>query len=245
VPAGATRLDLTDLYRYPADSEQPYVRVNFVASLNGVTTVDGVSGGLGSPADKLLFGVLRELADVILVAAGTARAERYRGARTSGELRDRRAGRGQVEVPPIAVVTANADIDPAGPLFTDTSTPPIILTTGDAPAARVERLAGAGADIAIVGGRSADGKLIIEALKSRNLRRVLCEGGPTFFGQLIADDLVDELCLTMAPCLVGGPDQLSKGPVTGLRPMRLASALTEDDGLLLRYVRDRSNDAAQ
>ena len=61
----------------PDVAGRPGVRLNMIASVDGATAVDGVSGGLGGPADRRVFGVLRSLADVVLVAAGTVRAEGY------------------------------------------------------------------------------------------------------------------------------------------------------------------------
>ncbi|MBC8091356.1 MAG: dihydrofolate reductase family protein, partial [Pseudonocardia sp.] len=139
-PSGpATELDdaaLAAHYDYPADLARPFVRVNFVASLDGAVSVDGRSGGLGTDADKRVFGLLRELAEVVLVGAGTARAEDYRGARKNT--------RGRGTPPPVVVVTGSADLDPTARLFTDTVTPPIVLTVAAAPADRRERLAAAG-----------------------------------------------------------------------------------------------------
>ncbi len=84
LPGDPTLLDdeaLAAHYAYPADLAAPFVRVNFVSSADGAVTVDGRSGGLGSDADHRVFGMLRQLADVVLVGAGTVRAENYRGAR--------------------------------------------------------------------------------------------------------------------------------------------------------------------
>src|SRR5919202_5115354 len=95
-------------YAWP-DEPGPYVRVNFVASLDGAVTVEGRSGGLGTAADKTVFRLLRELAEVVLVGAGTVRAENYGGGK--------RPTRGGATPPPLAVVTGSADLDPASRLF--------------------------------------------------------------------------------------------------------------------------------
>ncbi|WP_369639949.1 dihydrofolate reductase family protein, partial [Nocardia sp. JMUB6875] len=86
-----TRDELVELYAYPVEPSVPYVRVNFVTSIDGAVTVDGRSGGLGTPADKTVFALLRDLADVVLIGAGTARAENYGAAQTDSELRRRLA----------------------------------------------------------------------------------------------------------------------------------------------------------
>lgn len=229
LPAPGPEPDLAAHYAYPDALDRPWVRVNFVSSADGAVSVDGTSGGLGSPADKRVFGVLRELAEVVLVGAGTARAEDYRGAR--------KPTRGTDRPPPIAVVTGSAALDPAAKLFTDTVTPPIVLTTADAPAARREALAGAGADVAVLPDLS-PGSLLAE-LGRRGLHRVLCEGGPSLHGALVAASAVDELCLTVAPLLAGGDaGRIATGPSgSPAQKMSLVAALHEDGALLLRYVR--------
>src|SRR6266702_4430564 len=79
--------ELVRLYTYPAALESPWFRVNFISSIDGAATVDGSSGALGGPADHAVFPLLRDLADVILVGAGTVRAENYGGARTDAHRR--------------------------------------------------------------------------------------------------------------------------------------------------------------
>ena len=122
---GSDPVVLAAHYAYPEHLGAPHVRVNFVASTDGAVTVDGRSGGLGSDADRRVFGTLRELAEVVLVGAGTVRAENYGGAR--------KPTRGRADPPPIAVVTGSADLDPGARLFTDTRVAPIVLTGPDAP----------------------------------------------------------------------------------------------------------------
>ena len=220
-------------YAYP-DVDAPYVRVNFVSSLDGAVTVDGVSGGLGSDGDKRVFGMLRELAEVVLVGAGTVRAEDYRGAR--------RPTRGRDTPPPIAVVTGSADLDPASRLFTDTLVAPIVLTLDSAPRERRDRLSAAGADVAVLDRLTPDA--LLAELGRRGLHRILCEGGPSLHGALQAADAVDELCLTMAPLLAGGTaGRIATGPDgSPPRAMSLVGALTADGSLLLRYRRSEAID---
>lgn len=242
---------LAALYAYPdphPDGARPWVRVNFVASADGAVAVGGLSTGLRAPGDGVVFGVLRELADVVLVGAGTARAERYRGARTTPQRRARRRARGQAPVPPIAVVSTRGDLDPRAGLFTDTSVPPLVLVAAahadDARAALGAALGPGGAEVVAV---SADGPgadphatdpgAVLAALAARGLGRVLCEGGPGLFGSLLAAGRVDELCLSIAPQLAGGGiDRIVAGPaLDGPRPLTLAGVIAHDDGLLLRW----------
>jgi len=216
-------------YAYPEELAAPCIRVNFVSSADGAVTVDGRSGGLGTDADRRVFGLLRQLADVVLVGAGTVRTEDYRGAR--------RPTRGRDTPPPIAVVTGSAELDPTSRLFTDTAVPPIVLTLDSAPPQRRERLAAAGADVVALERLTPD--LLLRELAARGLHRVLCEGGPALHGALIAADAVDELCLTLSPLLAGGRSgRIAHGPADSPpRPLALVGALQADGALLLHYRR--------
>jgi 5-amino-6-(5-phosphoribosylamino)uracil reductase len=98
-------------------------------------------------------------------------------------------------------------------------------------------LAAAGGDVVVLERLTPD--LLLGELARRGLHRVLCEGGPSLFGTLIAADAVDELCLTLAPMLAGGSaGRIARGPAgTPARPLALAGALQADGVLLLRYRR--------
>lgn len=240
-PADEDRL--FDLYEYPAGLNSPLVRGNAITSVDGGATTDGTSGGLGGPGDRELFGVLRELADVIVVGAGTARAENYGGARMSETQRDRRRRRGQAEVPPIALVTRRGDLGSDLLVLTDSDVPPLVLTCADAaPGAR--RRLGAGAEVMAASGADpaqVDLSVALRRLGERGLNRVLTEGGPSLLGSFLAADLLDEMCLTVAPVLVGGPAiRVSAGPAEVLTRMHRAHLLTDDEGYLYaRYRRTR------
>jgi len=162
-----------------------------------------------------------------------------------GELpvaaRQERQHRGQAEVPPIAVVTRSGNIDPNALLFTRTEVPPLILTTSRFHDDARRRL-GSVAEVIDASGRepeSVDNATVLKILAERGLHRVLTEGGPLLLGSLIEEGLLDELCLTVAPILVGGG---SKRIVTGMGSvhtrMRRTHLLTDDDGYLYsRYVK--------
>lgn len=235
-PGPLTDADLERIYDYPEQLDRSWVQVNFVSSADGAVSVGELSDGLSSPADKRLFLLGRDLADVILVGAGTAITEDYRGARRS----QRRARLGRPGVPPIAVVSNTCSIRPDSRLLTDTYVPPIVLTCAAAPQTRRTALADAGAEIVLVGEHTVDLRTALGELGNRGLRRVDCEGGPQLFGGLLAEDLVDQLCLTVAPLLAGaGANRIVAGPpVDQPRGLRLASLLHEDGFCMLRYRRD-------
>jgi riboflavin biosynthesis pyrimidine reductase len=231
--------DLVSLYDYPADLREPFVRVNFVSSVDGAVTVNGRSGGLSDPADKYLFQLLRALSDVIVVGAGTARAEGYRGARISAKHAEVRRRLGLSAVPPIAVVTASCWLTSEHILVRDAAVPPIVITVESAPGEHRQALADAGVRVLIAGSDRVDVSAAVRVLGELGLRRVLAEGGPQLFGDLIVAGLVDELCLTLSPRLVLGPAGRIASGLTELhdRPLRLTSAVHSDNELMLRYRR--------
>jgi riboflavin biosynthesis pyrimidine reductase len=257
--AGYSVDKLAELYAYPEPdtvADRPWVRANMITSLDGAATAEGRSGGLSGPADRLVFSVLRSLADVILVGAGTARIERYHKMRVSSAFPQLREGRSAT--PPIAVVTRHLDLDLDGRLLTsdDDSAEAsesgasesgasesglartVLLTTEAAPAER-RAAAARTADVVVAGQADVAASAAVDALAALGHRRILCEGGPTLLSQLAAAELVDELCLTISPVLAGGkagrivaPAEL--GRAAGLT---LASVLTDDGYLLCRYLR--------
>ncbi|WP_043729293.1 pyrimidine reductase family protein [Kutzneria sp. 744] len=229
--------ELERLYDYPAELSRPWVQVNFVSSPDGAVTVGGKSHGLSGPADKKVFMLGRTLADVVLVGAGTAAIEGYGGVK-SGEVRSAvRARLGLRPVPPIAVVTRRATIAPDSPLVTDTVVPSIVLTCASAPEDRLTALSDAGADVVITGDADVDLSVAMAELDKRGLRRVSCEGGPHLFGGLIEAGLVDQLCLSISPLLAGGDaSRIAFGPPpVAPRELELASVLTDENFLMLRY----------
>nr|WP_081789876.1 pyrimidine reductase family protein [Kutzneria albida] len=229
------------MYDYPAPLDRPWVQVNFVASSDGAASVTGVSEGLSSPGDKRVFALSRDLADVVLVGVGTATVEGYHGIKPRELRTERRERLGLSPIPPIAVVSARCSVDPGSPLLTDTLVPPLVVTCAAAPARRREALAEAGADVVVAGQQEVDLRAALSELDARGLRRVSCEGGPRLFGSLVAEDLVDQLCLTVSPLLAGGDaPRVAHGLLPEVpRVLELASVLHEEGFLMLRYRRAR------
>jgi riboflavin biosynthesis pyrimidine reductase len=222
----------------PAPPARPWVLVNMISSADGATAVNGVSGGLGGPADKEVFSAIRAVADVILVAAGTARAEHYGPPRTPEPRRAERVARGQTPYPRLALVTRSLDLDPASPMFTEAPEQPLIYTVTAAPAARRALLQPV-AELVDAGEMNVALSVVLDDLHRRGARVVVVEGGPSLNGQMVAGGFVDELNLSLAPWLVGGPSaRVAMGPTT-LPPYGVTLAhLWHADGLLFaRYVR--------
>jgi riboflavin biosynthesis pyrimidine reductase len=219
-PEPSEAVDPLDVYRdLPVVEGRPSVRLNMIAGVDGATAVDGLSGGLGGSADRRVFAALRSLADVVLVAAGTVRAETYGPAKV-----------------PIAVVSGSLSLDWTTPFFTAAVHRPIIVTSKQAPAAVLEQAA-AVADVLIAGDTEVDLTAAVQALGERGFRNVLAEGGPSLNGALAAASLLDELCLSLAPRLVSGnAKRIVAGPALVPPPeLTLRTACEEDGYLFLRY----------
>jgi riboflavin biosynthesis pyrimidine reductase len=233
--------ELPELYGYPTEHRGIWVRANFIASIDGAATLEGTTGGLGGPGDRALFNLLRALADVIVVGAGTVRVEGYSGARLTVAQRQQRQTRGQSEVPRLAIVTRSGRLDRDMPVFTRTEVTPLVLTCTSAVDETRQRLAEV-ADVIDCSGDDpgrVDEAAVLAALAERDLYRVLTEGGPTLLSSFVERGLLDELCLTIAPCVVGGlAPRITAGPGQVLARMRCAHVLADDSGYLYtRYVR--------
>lgn len=219
-------VDLAEAYAYPPPERRPagrpWVRANMVGSVDGAPSgVDGLSGSLATAADRRVFRVLRSLADVVLVGAGTARAEGYRPAAL-----------------PIAVVSGRLDLDLDSPLLAAATHRTIVLTSSAAGRERV-RAAAEVADVEVCGDGSVDLVQALEALRRRGLADVLCEGGPSLLGQLAAAGLLDELCLTVVPTLEGSAAAgraLGGPPLPAPLPLTLGHLLEDEGTLLTRWL---------
>jgi riboflavin biosynthesis pyrimidine reductase len=236
---------LAGLYPYPAavTRETLWLRASMIASVDGAATLSGRSGGLSGAADRLVFSVLRSLADVILVGAGTVTAENYRPVAPAEVWQPLREGR--APTPPIAVVTRSLALDPDGPLLSAAAgqARTIVLTSQAAPADRRAAVA-RHADVVVTGPDTVSPGDAVSTLAARGYRRVLVEGGPSLLGQITAAGLLDELCLTVSPVLEAGRAGRILAQPPWAAPWRAGTGLRlghvlEDEGFLLcRYLRD-------
>lgn len=223
----------------PPPADRPWVLVNMVASLDGAITIDGRSGALGGPGDKALFSALRQVADVVLVGAGTARTEDYGPTRASQATREARADRGQARLPRLAVVSRSLALDPAARMFSDPSNRPIVITHEGADADRALALSEV-AEVRQIGVGDVDLPAALAQLHAEGNRIVTCEGGPSLNGHLVAQDLIDEWALTISPQLVAGDIARSTlGGTADPRAFALDRLLESDGELLGRWVRRR------
>lgn len=238
LPLPATEVDVHEFYARDW-LDDGGLRVNFVCSVDGAATADGVSRGLQTPGDNRVFAAMRDLADVVLAGAGTVRTEGYRPVRLSERRTAIRTGHGLAEHLPTAVISRSLRLDPDAALFTDAPEPArsIVITcaAGD-PAVRValEPIA----DVIVCGDTDVDLPAARAALEERGLRRILCEGGPTLFGEIADAGIMDELCLSITPLLAGpGARRIVAGALWHDNPheLKLTGLLEEDGALFCRY----------
>jgi riboflavin biosynthesis pyrimidine reductase len=244
-PLPARDLDedaLEELYTYPAGDEDRdhWLAVNFVSSLDGGIEVEGTSAGLSTPADRRVFALGHDLADVVLLGAGTAVAEDYPGLRPDATTTARRERHGLSTVAPLALVTSGASLPADATSVTDVDVPSIVVTCASAPEERRRAWQDAGARVLLAGDDEVDLADALRQLADAGLRRIDCEGGPGLVGSLLARGLVDEIRLSIAPLAVAGRAARVASGATALSPpaaFEVASLLVDDSTLLVRYVR--------
>ena len=215
-----------------AEPRTPWLRANMIATLDGAATgADHRSGSINDPADLRVFHTLRALADVVLVGAGTVRAESYRPPRTPEPFLAARRRRGQPDHPALAVLTASGDIPVA--TLTDGPPPWVFTTDGAAHLDRLQRHLPP--ERLHVSNGTLDVAAAVSTLVAAGLPLILTEGGPHLLGELVAADVVDELCLTWSPQLVGGSAMRVLAGADWLLPARQArlAHLLHADGVLL------------
>jgi len=231
--------------------ERPRLFANFVASLDGVVALPGggdsgqvVSGK--SDADRFVMGMLRACADAVIVGAGTFRrspghlwhpeAIYPKGAAWFAEARRRL---GLAAHPKLVLVTASGAIDAGAPAMRDA-----VIVTGRDGERQLRSSLPEGAELAVLGTEGVEPAALVAMLRGRGLQLLLTEGGPSFFAELLAAGLVDELFLTSSPKVFGrfgndGRKSLADGRDLGGVALELAGVRRHGSHLFLRYVRGR------
>jgi riboflavin biosynthesis pyrimidine reductase len=218
-PAGPTSvLDAYDVERAPRP-DRPWIGLCMVASLDGSVAVDGTSGALGNPNDLEVLLTLRDLADMVIVGAGTVRGEGYGPPRRA----DRRIG----------VATNSGRVDLETELFTSGAGFLLAPESAEIDESAVEVLRAGATQLDLV---AAIGRLD-EVMPGATY--VQAEGGPRLNAALLEADLVDELDLSISPRMVGGDGpRLVVGADGTERRFDLAHLLADDDGFVFsRWTR--------
>ena len=215
-----------------------WVMAHMVGGLDGSAAIGGRVGDLSTAPDAELFLLMRALADVVLVGAQTVRQEGYGPVRLPAERIAARRAAGRPAVPALAVVTRSLDLDWSARIFRAGTGPrPLVITCETADPARLAR-AREVADVLIAGAERVDPDQAVAGLAALGYRVVLCEGGPTWLGELVAAGRLDELCLTISPLMGGDPLPVSVTPPGApLARFALRHVLRGGDTLFLRYER--------
>jgi riboflavin biosynthesis pyrimidine reductase len=215
-----------------APAERPFVYVNMISTADGRAARDGRTRALGGEADLEMLLELRVLSDAVLLGTGTLRAEGYDRLVRSPVRRERRVAAGLAEDPLAVVLSRRFDIPWEAGLF-QAADQPVLVYAGvdgsppDVPAA-VETV------------RLADPqpRAMLADLRARGVRALLCEGGPTLHGALLADRLVDELFLTLFPLATGDEDEptiVAGGRLAEAAELELLWVLRSGSELFVRY----------
>lgn len=214
-----------DLLDPPAHEGRPHVALNFVMTADGRVTYRG-RAEIGTRTDRLLMFHLRTLADAVMVGAGTLRVDPF-----APTVRGR-------ERQPLAIVVTRTAHLPLENRFFGYSGPRLVATTLDADTARIER---PGLEVARLGEREVDLVALLGLLRDRGVRFLLCEGGPTLAGQLLAAGLIDELFLTHATLVTAEPDarRLFEGGLVPAGTVRLDRVTLHEGPDGERYERSR------
>jgi riboflavin biosynthesis pyrimidine reductase len=231
-PAELDDAGLVEAYRMP---EGRHLRANFVVALDGAVTINGRSDALGSPGDRRIFGVLRALADAVVVGHGTAAAEGYRPMTADSPVGGLRASLGRPPTAPIVVVSRRASLVPDSGLVTGAVSPTVLVTCAASDPARRSALDAAGAVVLVCGDDDVDLGLAVDRLADRGLEQLLCEGGPTLLHAALIAGVVDELDLSISPALVGGATRLLPEALPTATRVQLRQLLEEDGLLFSRY----------
>lgn len=214
----------------------PWVRCNFAVSLDGaITGPDGRSASVNSEADHVVFELLRALSDVVVVGAGTLRSEGYTPLSVEKRWHATRSASGLHDTLPLVCVSRAGELPPRL-----VGSPPgsVLLATHTRSPGLARSREQLGADHVLECGEDAvDDRRLVALLAERGWTHILSEGGPQLMSSLIAAQVLDEVCLSVTPVVVGGDGPrmtTTAAPLTGYRPR----VLVEGDGTLIgRWLR--------
>jgi riboflavin biosynthesis pyrimidine reductase len=208
---------------------RPYTIVNMVATVDGQGRVGANTATLGDAADAALFATLRERVDCVMAGARTIEIEQYNAPARSGEVQQRRVEAGLAPRPLVATVTRSGRLPLGAPLFADPGLR-VLAFGGDDPGEAVAAQVGCPPEV--------EPAAVLKLLRTQHgVRSLLLEGGPKLNTAFFAEELVDELFLTIAPSLVGGDGQfpIIAGSLPVPQRLHLIGALAGDEHLFLRY----------
>jgi 5-amino-6-(5-phosphoribosylamino)uracil reductase len=227
--------DLPSAYPWPPG--RLWLRAMMVMTLDGATVgPDGRSRSISSVGDRRVFNAVRRFSDVVLIGAGTFRAERYRPMRSTDQTARARAEQGLQRAPQVAVVSGSLDLPWEEPIFADSDLRPLVVTSE---AADPERLARARdhAELLVLPGPEVDVSRLLAELDRRGQHRIVCEGGAVLLASFARLNRLDEIDLALSPLMPGGGQVATGSPMASPEPMTLGHVIADTDGFLFtRYV---------
>ena len=221
-------LDLQEL----AHPDRPYLVLNFATTLDGRAAISGRSGAIGSDTDTEMLQRLRTRVDAVMIGAGTMRAERYGRIVSDPGFRSYRESTGLTADPLGVIISNRFELPWDAGLFTDGGGQVVIFTASE------EEPPETATPVTVV--RHPDGVELDRALawllEERDIKSILCEGGPTLHGRLREGGLADELFLTIAPKIAGGESpRILEGALPDVDQVELAWLLESKGELFARY----------
>jgi riboflavin biosynthesis pyrimidine reductase len=204
--------------RMPLTRAQPYVISNFVTTLDGVVSLNEKGHASGgdisgfSAQDRMVMGLLRAIADVVIVGAGTLGVDRHHVWTAerifpglADEYRRLRTTLGKRGPPLMVVVSGSGRLDLSLPVFASGEMPALIVTTtGGAKRLRKPGVPGSVEIRAVRSGGAIRARSIIDQVRRVSAGKlILVEGGPRLLGEFFADHVLDEQFLTLAPQIAG------------------------------------------
>lgn len=206
---------------------RPAVIGNFVSSLDGVAALaapgqqDGGPINDPNPHDRMVMGLLRAVADAVVVGAGTHREANPRHIWTAPYIdpafapayQALRARLGKAQPPLNVIVTARGELDLDRRVFRSGEVPVLIVTTSHGSRRLDELGLPRSVQVAVSHdpGRLSARSIVDAVVRTQPTDLILVEGGPHLFGSFLEEGLLDELFLTLSP-LVAGRDGKDSRP---------------------------------
>ncbi|MGH7450436.1 MAG: RibD family protein, partial [bacterium] len=181
-----------------------------IVSLDAQTSGGEISGF--NQHDRMVMGLLRAVADVVIVGVGTLRADLhhlwtadYIYPSLSAEYQQLRANLKKSQPPLNVIVTGRGEIDLNLRVFQSGEVPVLIVTTTNGAHRIHERNLPQSVQVAAVEGTGLlSARAILDAVgRARQSDILLIEGGPHLMGNFFAEQCLDELSLTLAPQIAG------------------------------------------
>lgn len=229
-----TAEDLATAYPWPTG--RPWVRAMMVVTLDGASTgADGLSGSISSVADKKVFAETRRLADVVLIGAGTLRAEHYRPLLAKPEAVAERESLGLAAAPCLVILSRSLQLPWSDPVFSESTIRPMVVTAENCDGAALVEAQGH-ADVTVLPGSHVDPAALLVFLQARGLLRVVCEGGPHLLADFAHAGVIDEADITIAPLIVGGGRKVTGTSMFEALRFDLVHSIASEGFLFNRYV---------